>query len=156
MKDYSKTIIDNIDTYFIVLDKDGNVLSHSDNAPSFLGVRDIVGEYIEDVAEIIPKSIWEEEIKNVEILWKGERKHYDHFIFQSILFKEGYILCFRASKPPRVLITDAPLVYQLDSMIGIQGEIKRKAQIAAGDKNPVLITGETGVGKEILAKGNRR
>ncbi len=152
MEDYSKTIIDNIDTYFIVVDKDGIVISHSDGALSFLGVRNIVGKNIEDVANIVPENIWEEEIENVEILWKGERKHYEHLILQSIPFKEGYILCFRTSKPPRMFITDVPFEYQLDSMIGISNEIKRKAQIAAEDKNPVLITGETGVGKEILAR----
>ncbi len=153
MKDYSKEIIENIDTYFIVVDQNGKIISHSDGVPSFLGVRDIIGKHIEHIAYMIPGDIWKGEIENVEILWRGKiSKHYEHFIFQSIPFKKGYILCFRESKPPRILITDAPFIYQLHSSIGITDKIKKAVVSAAEDKNPVLITGETGVGKEVLAR----
>ena len=36
MKDYSRAIIDNIDTYFLVVDRDGKIISHSDGAPEWL------------------------------------------------------------------------------------------------------------------------
>ncbi len=153
MKDYSKEIINNIDTYFIVVNDKGKIISHSDNAPSFLGVRDIVGKHIEHIADMIPGDIWKEEIENVEILWSGKTsKHYEHFIFQSIPFKEGYILCFRESKPPEILITDISYEYSLYDIPGISKEIIEKARKGARGNKPLLIIGESGVGKEVLAR----
>ncbi|MCK4545214.1 sigma 54-interacting transcriptional regulator, partial [candidate division WOR-3 bacterium] len=88
---------------------------------------------------------------NIEILWenKGTKKH---FIFQSIQHDKGYILCFKEEKQIKRIDYEDYNNYSIDDIPGIDDNIIKTAKKAVKLNKHLLITGETGVGKEILAR----
>ena len=151
MRRYEKIILENIGIFFIVIDKAGKVIDCSVEAENHLGLKNAEGKYINEVGTLLPKEAWKTEQEEIEVVWeKGNFRNY--FVFQSIPIEEGYILCFRREKPPKRLVTDLPFDYSIDEIPGIPEEVKKLASIGARSNVPVLIHGESGVGKEVLAR----
>ncbi len=151
MRGYEKIILENVGIFFIVIDKGGKVIDCSVEAENHLGLKNAEGKCINEVGTLLPKEAWKTEQEEIEVVWeKGNFRNY--FIFQSIPIEEGYILCFRREKPPKRLVTDLPFDYSIDEIPGIPEEVKKLARIGARSNVPVLIHGESGVGKEVLAR----
>jgi len=151
MKELSHIIIDNLDSAFIAVDKTGIILKYNKKAREMLKLNGEEGKNIDSLNALMPKGIWKDDVENIEILWenKGSKKH---FIFQSIQHNDGYILCFKEEKRIKRANNDFYNNYSIDDIPGIDDNIIKIAKKSAKLNKHLLITGETGVGKEILAR----
>jgi len=138
-------------TFFIVLDKDGYILEYTEKAKKKFGIAIEKGSHINEIDLSVTEEIWENEPKDVEMFWNREDDP-NHSIFQSIPFDWGCILCFREVEKPKKLKTGTLFDHSFSCFPGISEEIKRKVEQAAKNNIPILITGESGVGKEVLAR----
>lgn len=151
MKELSHIIIDNLDTAFIAVDTTGIILKYNKKARDMLKLNGEEGKNIDSLNALMPKDIWKDDVENIEILWenKGSKKH---FIFRSIQHNGGYILCFKEEKQIKRIDYEDYNNYSIDDIPGIDDNIIKTAKKAVKLNKHLLITGETGVGKEILAR----
>jgi len=148
-RDYSDIILRKMNEVVLVLGRDGKVLWYTENVKKFFGLDGYKIEYIGDIGRIIPEDIWKGKCECVEILFEGRKR--GHFLLDSIPFREGYILLFREEKPNLFFQGEMGL-FDIKELKGIDEETRMDALLCASDRNPVLITGETGTGKEVLAR----
>ncbi len=151
MKELSDIIINNLDTAFIAVDKTGIILKYNKKAKEILKLNGEEGKNIDSLNALIPKGIWKDDVENIEILWKN-KDNKKHLIFQSIQHNDGYILCFKEEKQIKRIDCENYNNYSIDNIPGIDDNIIKIAKKSAKLNKYLLITGETGVGKEILAR----
>ncbi|MCD6399154.1 sigma 54-interacting transcriptional regulator, partial [candidate division WOR-3 bacterium] len=146
-----KLILNNVDIGFIFVDKRGKIIKKTERANHLLRLYHTNGQKIDELGKLIPEGIWKKKVKNVEVLWK-RGKYSTHLIYTNIPLKDGYILCFREERSSKMILEDLSFNYKLEEIPGISAEVRQKAKSAANSEKPILITGESGVGKEILAR----
>ncbi len=136
---------------FLKLSSAGVILDLEGDTQSFFENSELMNKPLSAIVEIIPENIWEEEPNQAEIVWiSGNIKK--HVIITSIKTEDGFQLILQDSSkfnPPILNYNHSP---EIEAITGIPQEIKNKAKAAASSSLPVLISGETGTGKEILAR----
>ncbi|MCK4544753.1 sigma 54-interacting transcriptional regulator [candidate division WOR-3 bacterium] len=150
---YHENIIEKIDTFFIIIDNNGVILNHTKGAKKELKLDNVIGKNINSICDLSPEEIWKTKCKNIEILWESNDVR-EHYILQNIPNGSYSILCFRKNEDifNTFKIKTNYCYYSIDNIPGINKENKRKATMGIRCNKSILITGETGVGKEVLAR----
>lgn len=147
-----RIIVENIEDFFVILDKRGYIRSYTQEAKKELGLGDEIGIRLEDLGVMKPEGIWRKRTKASEILWEhGEVRK--HLILRNIPYDAGFILSFRKGNLLQSINSGFTKEWAIDKIPGISEEIRKKARKASRNNIPVLITGESGTGKEVLARG---
>lgn len=162
MEDASKYIFGTIQEGVVLLDEEGRILFMNPAACRMFNVdsgreEDWLNKPLAGLGVLLPEGIWENEAVKKEALFR--RGDYEINLILNAQRKDGrIILCLERKTRGNIkcLAPDEIYAETLDTMIGIPPSMLDKARLLARQDLSIVIQGESGTGKDLLARAIHR
>ena len=153
-----KYIFSRLNKGVLLFRRDGKLLFANQSARRMLFLDDVLDlashkVTLGDLGQVQPVGIWMQQVTGKEMLYaRGDRQA--RFIISTEV-KDESVIAFLDEQTPdalRNIVAESIYPVSVSIVVGIDEEVRQQALEASRSNMPLVISGETGTGKEVLAR----